>query len=71
LITAMKAADLKVVDPVETNSLIAMAESELDRFNLAMDQADRMEAFRLFAGMAQHGQVIYLTHHRHLTDIAR
>jgi uncharacterized protein YhaN len=29
------------------------------------------EAFRLFAGMAQHGQVIYLTHHRHLTDIAR
>ncbi len=29
------------------------------------------EAFRLFAGMAKHGQVIYLTHHRHLTDIAR
>ncbi|KQV83568.1 AAA family ATPase [Rhizobium sp. Root1220] len=29
------------------------------------------EAFRLFAGMAQHGQVIYLTHHRHLTDIVR
>jgi uncharacterized protein YhaN len=29
------------------------------------------EAFRLFAGMAQTGQVIYLTHHRHLCDIAR
>jgi len=29
------------------------------------------ETFRLFAGMAQHGQVIYLTHHRHLIDIAR
>ncbi|MBP1884798.1 ATP-binding protein [Sinorhizobium mexicanum] len=29
------------------------------------------EAFRLFAEMARHGQVIYLTHHRHLTDIAR
>ena len=29
------------------------------------------EAFRLFAGMAQHGQVIYLTHHRHLIDIAK
>ncbi|PKA44568.1 AAA family ATPase (plasmid) [Rhizobium sullae] len=29
------------------------------------------EAFKLFAEMAQHGQVIYLTHHRHLTDIAR
>ncbi|RUM08317.1 AAA family ATPase [Rhizobium chutanense] len=29
------------------------------------------EAFRLFAEMAGHGQVIYLTHHRHLTEIAR
>ncbi|MFC0804814.1 AAA family ATPase [Ensifer sp. P24N7] len=29
------------------------------------------EAFRLFAEMARHGQVIYLTHHRHLTDIGR
>lgn len=29
------------------------------------------EAFKLFAEMAQRGQVIYLTHHRHLTDIAR
>lgn len=29
------------------------------------------ETFRLFAGMAEKGQVIYLTHHRHLVDIAR
>ncbi len=29
------------------------------------------EAFRLFAEMAGVGQVIYLTHHRHLCDIAR
>lgn len=29
------------------------------------------EAFRLFAQMAEHGQVIYLTHHRHLTEIAQ
>ncbi|MGI3902940.1 MAG: AAA family ATPase [Janthinobacterium lividum] len=29
------------------------------------------EAFRLFAEMAMVGQVIYLTHHRHLVDIAR
>lgn len=29
------------------------------------------EAFRLFADMGMHGQVIYLTHHRHLTEIAR
>jgi len=29
------------------------------------------ETFRLFAGMAQVGQVIYLTHHRHLCDIAK
>jgi uncharacterized protein YhaN len=29
------------------------------------------EAFRLFAEMAEVGQVIYLTHHRHLCDIAR
>ncbi|WP_246704385.1 ATP-binding protein [Rhizobium sp. P32RR-XVIII] len=29
------------------------------------------EAFRLFAEMGMHGQVIYLTHHRHLTEIAR
>ncbi len=29
------------------------------------------EAFKLFAGMAAMGQVIYLTHHRHLCDIAR
>jgi len=43
LLTALNAADIKVADLGETNSLIAMAESELDRFNLAMDQADRME----------------------------
>ena len=29
------------------------------------------EAFRLFADMAEVGQVIYLTHHRHLIDLAR
>ncbi len=29
------------------------------------------EAFRLFSEMAGHGQVIYLTHHQHLIDIAR
>jgi uncharacterized protein YhaN len=29
------------------------------------------EAFRLFAGMAEVGQVIYMTHHRHLIPIAR
>lgn len=29
------------------------------------------ETFRLFAGMAGVGQVIYLTHHRHLCDIAK
>ena len=29
------------------------------------------ETFRLFSGMAEVGQVIYLTHHRHLCDIAK
>lgn len=29
------------------------------------------EAFRLFGEMAQVGQVIYLTHHPHLCEIAR
>ena len=29
------------------------------------------EAFRLFAEMAQAGQVIYLTHHQHLCEIVR
>jgi uncharacterized protein YhaN len=29
------------------------------------------EAFRLFADMARVGQVIYLTHHRHLCELAR
>ena len=29
------------------------------------------EAFQLLAGMAEQGQVIYLTHHAHLRDIAR
>lgn len=29
------------------------------------------EAFRLFAEMAQVGQVIYLTHHQHLCDMAQ
>ena len=29
------------------------------------------EAFRLFADMAGYGQVVYLSHHRHLCDIAR
>lgn len=29
------------------------------------------EAFRLFAEMGMHGQVIYFTHHKHLTQIAK
>ena len=29
------------------------------------------EAFRLFAEMAEVGQVIYLTHHQHLCDMAQ
>lgn len=29
------------------------------------------EAFRLFAGMAERGQVVYMTRHRYLTAIAR
>lgn len=29
------------------------------------------EAFRLFAGMAEVGQVIYFTHHQHICEIAR
>ncbi len=29
------------------------------------------EAFRLFTEMAGHGQIIYLTHHQHLTEIAK
>lgn len=29
------------------------------------------EAFRLFAGMAEVGQVIYFTHHRHICEIAQ
>ncbi len=29
------------------------------------------EAFRLLAGMAATGQVVYFTHHRHLCEIAR
>jgi uncharacterized protein YhaN len=29
------------------------------------------EAFRLFAEMAQAGQVIYLTHHQHLCEIVQ
>lgn len=29
------------------------------------------EAFRLFADTAKFGQVVYLSHHRHLCDIAR
>ena len=29
------------------------------------------EAFRLFAEMAEVGQVVYLTHHRHLCVIAQ
>lgn len=35
------------------------------------DEPRSEEAFRLFARMAATGQVIYLTHHRHLCDIAR
>jgi uncharacterized protein YhaN len=29
------------------------------------------EAFRLLAGMAATGQVVYFTHHRHLCEIAK
>ncbi len=35
------------------------------------DEPRSEEVFRLFAEMATIGQVIYLTHHRHLCDIAR
>ncbi len=35
------------------------------------DEPRSQEVFRLFGQMAQVGQVIYLTHHRHLCDIAR
>lgn len=35
------------------------------------DEPRSEEVFRLFAQMATSGQVIYLTHHRHLCDMAR
>ncbi|GGA48873.1 ATP-binding protein [Pelagibacterium lentulum] len=35
------------------------------------DEPRSEEVFRLFCQMAQVGQVIYLTHHRHLCDIAK
>lgn len=35
------------------------------------DDVRAEETFRLFAGMAKVGQVIYLTHHRHLVEVAR
>lgn len=35
------------------------------------DDARSRETFRIFSQMAQSGQVIYLTHHQHLCDIAR
>ncbi len=35
------------------------------------DEPRSHEVFRLFGDMAGLGQVIYLTHHRHLCDIAR
>ncbi|MBS7538855.1 AAA family ATPase [Ancylobacter lacus] len=35
------------------------------------DEPRSEEVFRLFARMARSGQVIYLTHHRHLCDIAQ
>jgi uncharacterized protein YhaN len=34
------------------------------------DEPRSEEVFRLFAQMAEVGQVIYLTHHRHLCEIA-
>ena len=34
------------------------------------DEPRSEEVFRLFGRMAEVGQVIYLTHHRHLCDIA-
>ena len=36
-----------------------------------LDDFRAEEAFRLLAGMAATGQVIYFTHHRHLCEIAR
>ena len=37
----------------------------------SFDERRTAAAFRLMGDMARHGQVIYLTHHRHLVDIAR
>ncbi len=35
------------------------------------DEPRSEEVLRLLAGLSRHGQVIYLTHHRHLCDLAR
>jgi uncharacterized protein YhaN len=43
----------------------------LDDIMETFDDFRAEEAFRLLAGMAELGQVVYLTHHRHLCDIAR
>ena len=48
-------------------SLPFIADDILETF----DDFRAEETFRLFAQMAEKGQVIYLTHHRHLCDIAR
>ncbi|WP_019997733.1 AAA family ATPase [Aureimonas ureilytica] len=35
------------------------------------DEPRSEEVLRLLAGLSRHGQVVYLTHHRHLCDLAR
>jgi uncharacterized protein YhaN len=48
-------------------SLPFIADDLLESF----DNPRAGETFRLLAEMSEHGQVIYLTHHEHLCDIAR
>ncbi len=48
-------------------SLPFVADDILETF----DDERALETIRLLAGMAQSGQVIYLTHHRHLCEIAK
>ena len=67
LYLALRAAGYREFAATRRRTVPFVADDIMETF----DDFRAEEAFRLFADMAGVGQVIYLTHHLHLVDIAK
>ena len=67
LYLALRVAGYHEFVPARCPTVPFIADDIMDPF----DELRAEEAFRLFADMAEVGQVVYLTHHRHIAEIAQ